>query len=243
MLRKYDDDRGASLDIEEFAQLVEDVRAASGSSLQSRLNLRTHSAVLAALDAWWATATRYIDVRAHSPSRSLAPRPLSPPSLPPRLRIRSFLRFRAQPMKMRPKDVEPKLMHDEYVAIMKRVFKAMTKEWDDDDASETIEGEWESDRRGLDNIDEGLFMDGMFEVSSASAERPTHAPTTRPTPLRHHSRASYNHRARALSAHTRARTAGGHVGPGDRRQRVRRLPMDAPRPRDRQHHRLVQVHH
>ena len=41
MLRKYDDNRGATLDLDEFAALVEDVKhVASSNQLQLRLNQR-----------------------------------------------------------------------------------------------------------------------------------------------------------------------------------------------------------
>ena len=56
MLRKYDDDRGATLDLDEFAQLVEDIKSAGTSSLQERLHLRTHPDVVAALAEWWRAA-------------------------------------------------------------------------------------------------------------------------------------------------------------------------------------------
>ena len=58
MLRKYDDDRGASLDFDEFAALVKDLRSTRGSATQRRLNLRTHPLVTEALDAWWSAAIR-----------------------------------------------------------------------------------------------------------------------------------------------------------------------------------------
>ena len=53
MLRKYDDDRGATLDLDEFSQLVGDMRINSVESMQARLALRSHSHVLAALGGWW----------------------------------------------------------------------------------------------------------------------------------------------------------------------------------------------
>jgi hypothetical protein len=56
MLRKYDDDRSACLDLEEFTALVADLRSSQVQSVQARLNLRTHSLVLEALDAWWSAA-------------------------------------------------------------------------------------------------------------------------------------------------------------------------------------------
>ena len=67
MLRKYDDDRGATLDIEEFAALVHDLRSASGSETQARLNLRTHPKVVEALKAWWTAAIRSSGARLGRP--------------------------------------------------------------------------------------------------------------------------------------------------------------------------------
>lgn len=61
MLRKYDDDRGATLDIEEFAQLLQDLRVNTDASVQERLNLRTHPEVAAALAAWWSAASSSLE--------------------------------------------------------------------------------------------------------------------------------------------------------------------------------------
>ena len=56
MLRKYDDDRGATLDLEEFAQLLQDLSVNTDESVQHRLELRTHPLVEEALRAWWGAA-------------------------------------------------------------------------------------------------------------------------------------------------------------------------------------------
>lgn len=56
MLRKYDDDRNATLDLEEFVQLVQDLKVNTPESVQHRVQLRTHPAVIEALDMWWQTA-------------------------------------------------------------------------------------------------------------------------------------------------------------------------------------------
>ena len=55
---QYDDDRSTGLDIDEFASLVLDLRESSTSSIQTRLNLRTNTLVMGALDAWWSAAVR-----------------------------------------------------------------------------------------------------------------------------------------------------------------------------------------
>ena len=55
-LATYDDDRNATLELAEFAQLVRDLRINTPESVQRRLELRAHAAVVGALDAWWATA-------------------------------------------------------------------------------------------------------------------------------------------------------------------------------------------
>ena len=58
MLRKYDDDRGATLDVDEFVDLVQGLRGTSVDAMQQRLSLRTHPDVETALDAWWSAVTR-----------------------------------------------------------------------------------------------------------------------------------------------------------------------------------------
>lgn len=69
MLRKYDNNRGATLDIEEFAQLVQDLRMNSADTLQERLDLRTHASVQRALTMWWMAAERSLDREAATRSK------------------------------------------------------------------------------------------------------------------------------------------------------------------------------
>ena len=59
LLRKYDDDRNADLDVQEFAALVSDLKQTSSDDMDSvrvRLALRSHPLVAEALDAWWGAA-------------------------------------------------------------------------------------------------------------------------------------------------------------------------------------------
>lgn len=137
MLRKYDNDRGATLDLEEFEQLVNDMRLNSVEAMQSRMALRAHPHVLAALDAWWGAAWR--SLKAERPADS--------------------------------EESELALMHDAYVQIMCKIFKAMVEPWDEEDALATAESEWENDRRGLDHLDAELFKDSIFELADLCATR------------------------------------------------------------------------
>lgn len=133
MLRKYDDDRGESLDLNEFAQLVEDVRVNTAESMLERLTLRSHPHVSAALEGWCSAA-------------------------------------RAAPGSN--EDTVFMVQHDAYVGIMCKVIKAMEEEWDEEDAMETAEAEWEHDRRGFDHLDAELFKDSIFELADLCAWAP-----------------------------------------------------------------------
>ena len=53
LLRKYDDDRGQSLDLDEFTCLVKDLRRENVAQIKERLELRTHPDVEAQLTSWW----------------------------------------------------------------------------------------------------------------------------------------------------------------------------------------------
>lgn len=140
MLRKYDENRGATLDINEFSQLVADLRINSVEIMQARMALRSHPHVLGALDAWWGAAWRSLAAeRAHGGST----------------------------------ETEFKLKHDPYISIMGKVFKAMVEVWDEDDALETAESEWDNDRRGLDHLDAELFKDSIFELADLCENAPT----------------------------------------------------------------------
>ena len=76
MLRKYDDDRNATLDMLEFGQLVADLRVNSAESIQARLGLRSHPLVTEALEGWWNAAVRSMRLE-----REELPELPSPPSL------------------------------------------------------------------------------------------------------------------------------------------------------------------
>ena len=132
MLRKYDDDRGASLDLEEFSQLVRDLHVNTDESVQARLNLRTHPQVVGALDAWWDTACTLLS--SHELGAAEATE-------------------------------DAQLTHDAYIAVIMKIFKALTDDWDEADAKATAEGEWDHDRKGFDHLDSELFKDGIFELA------------------------------------------------------------------------------
>ena len=131
MMRKYDDDRNATLDIHEFTEMVCDLRATSASGVQARLNLRSHVQVKGALDVWWSAAVRSIELESG------------------------------------PIVGQPKLRRERYIAIIKKVFKAMSAEYDEAEATSIAESEWESDRRGKDYLDAELFADGIFELADS----------------------------------------------------------------------------
>jgi hypothetical protein len=71
MLRKYDGDRNATLDIFEFGNMVEDLRLNSTDSVKQRLGLRSNPVVLDALKLWRNTAwyTMEADYQSLHPER------------------------------------------------------------------------------------------------------------------------------------------------------------------------------
>lgn len=75
LLRKYDGDRGKTLDLEEFCGLVDDLRNEQGSDIQLRLGLRTHSGVLAILAEWWQAVVSSLDAPS-STGDTTAPAPV-----------------------------------------------------------------------------------------------------------------------------------------------------------------------
>ena len=127
MMRKYDDDRNGYLCVDEFVEMVLDIRACTADGVQKRLELRTHNAVQKALGAWWDAAVKMIEKEEGAPPNRST---LAQASL-------SCARLR-QPI---------------YVAIMCKLFKAMSYEYsmgwmDEAEVVDLAQNEWESDRRG-----------------------------------------------------------------------------------------------
>jgi hypothetical protein len=56
------------------------------------------------------------------------------------------------------------LQHDQYVLIMRKVSKALLKDWNSEDATMIAEDDWEEDRKGFTFLDGERFKDGLFEV-------------------------------------------------------------------------------
>ena len=168
MLRKYDDDRSGTLDMLEFAKIVRDLRDARGSATQRRLNLRTHPKVTEALEAWWSAA-----IRSSTPV------------------------WRSALEESHATGEPPQLNQEQYTVALKKIFKAMSEEYDDDDAEDTAEEEWEHDRKGMYFLDSGLFMDGIFELADVRA--PCHPKTTTTTAPRARARATSSHASNHLS--------------------------------------------
>ena len=101
---KYDDDRGATLDLHEFAQLVNhDISGAQMSGVQERLKVRS-KLVEEALTAWWAAAMNAMNegTKKGDPRRELA--------------------------------------HNDYIRVMKKVYKAMSEDYDEAEALSVLEG-------------------------------------------------------------------------------------------------------
>ena len=159
VMRKYDTDRNDTLDLEEvcaaqcfspflsfpahdfiraqFANMVEDLRVNTTSSMQRRLALRSHPAVVAALERWRSTAwsSMEADLRMAGGAPSVGVQSLE-------------------------------LSHSQYVLIVRNVVKSMVEGVDDEDSAQTAEEDWESDRRGHSTLSAELFMDGIFEYAT-----------------------------------------------------------------------------
>ncbi len=155
MLRKYDDDRNATLDIFEFGQLCADLQINSPESVQARLGLRTHPVVLEALESWWDTA------------------------------LRSMASEQREASKLGSSGVAPReLNRSQYMLIMRKIFKAMMNEWDEGDAMATAEEDWEHDRRGMDTLSADVRVEHAPSPSTSHppptgrmcSPRPAHLP-------------------------------------------------------------------
>ena len=140
MMRKYDDDRGKSLDLEEFSSLVEDLRSQQLSETQQRFKLRTHPRVLEALGSWWDIAVNTGLARVPPPSDG----------------------SEGEPKRRMSHEGEPVLKKKGYVAILKKIMRAMSQDFDDAEAAEMAEEEWHNDRKGYNYLDVELFKDGLF---------------------------------------------------------------------------------
>ena len=148
MMRKYDDDRGTSLDIEEFAALVKDLRSSQFQSIQQRISLRTSKHVLHALNVWWDIVLRALaDFSWPTPEAG---------------KRREGYRRKGRRGALLAADI---LHHQEYVCVMKKVMRAMTEGMTEEEANEIVEAEWENDRKGMDYLDRELFKDGLFELA------------------------------------------------------------------------------
>lgn len=127
MLRQYDGDRSGSLDMSEFRKLVRELRKGATSSLQARLDLRTHERVRGALDDWWTVAVNSL-YRESGRASSF------------RYRSRSREHHGSSGVQ---------LQHEYFVSVMERLFLALNKESYPGEAHEVAEDTWEEDRRGM----------------------------------------------------------------------------------------------
>jgi hypothetical protein len=136
MLRKYDGDRNATLDIYEFSAMVDDLKMNSAESVKARLELRTNPVVTAALELWRNTAWHSMAVDSGLSEQEAS---TSATGL--------------------------ELNRTQYVLIVRKIVKALSAEWSDEEATQTAEEDWETDRRGHDTLSADYFMDGIFELA------------------------------------------------------------------------------
>lgn len=50
-------------------------------------------------------------------------------------------------------------------AIMRRLYRAVLRTYDEDDANAEIECDWQRDARGQESISRQLFLDAIFELA------------------------------------------------------------------------------
>lgn len=60
-----------------------------------------------------------------------------------------------------------------YVAMMKKIYKVMIEEYDDDEATACAEEDWQLDLQGYSTLDRGRFCDAIFQLADV---RPEHEP-------------------------------------------------------------------
>ena len=61
----------------------------------------------------------------------------------------------------------PELTREAYVAMMKRVYRAVIEEYDEEDACACAHDDWERDARGRDALTREMFHDALFELCVA----------------------------------------------------------------------------
>lgn len=181
VLRKYreggESGDGVTLGLDEFTDVVRDARSSMLQSvLNERLDLRTHPHVQAALDAWWGAAMRGAPAAGGGAGRrgSTGRRPSM-----------------AQGMHV---------SKQQYGQILKRVFKAMLAEYDEEAVVASVEAEARADCRGKDFMDADMLKDGIFELADRYARLPQTPDRRTAAPL-HRSTAAH----RTLDRYTAAR--------------------------------------
>ena len=133
VLRRYRREGSAALTLEEFTDVVRDVRSQMlKSMLEDRLSLRTQPDVQVALDAWWTAAASALK----GPSAGQA---------------------------------SARLHRTQYAAVLKKVIKAMTEDYDEARAIQVAQAEAKADCQGRDFLNTEQFKDGMC-VHAASQE-------------------------------------------------------------------------
>lgn len=159
VLRKYreggEDGGATTLGLEEFTDVVRDAHSSMLQSvLNERVNLRVHPHVQAALDAWWGAAIRNGSGGA-APSGAMARRGSTGrrPSMTGGMHVAKL----------------------QYALILKRIFKAMLAEYDEEVAAVSAEAEARSDCRGKDFLDAEQLKDGMCAAVAAATARALHA--------------------------------------------------------------------
>ena len=64
-----------------------------------------------------------------------------------------------------------------YVAMMGKIYKTMMEEYDEEEAVQCAEEDWEMDRQGRDALDRTRFCDAIFQLAdmcvAAHSSRPT----------------------------------------------------------------------
>ena len=140
-MRKHD---SSKIVLEEGAAIWQqgDLTLYTEENVRQRAAVRQHAEVLELLHRWWSTALRSMHLE------------------------KSFADMVAQPSKVGDDGiVEHELSKSHYVSMMKKMYRVMIEEYDEEDAEECAKEDWEKDVRGGTALGREAFCDALFELA------------------------------------------------------------------------------
>ena len=158
VLRKYLVEDTEALDLPSFIKVCRDVHSnLLQKLLNDRIALRTHPHVQSALEQWWAAAMHNSAIsEEEQPAEQTRNRTTSKEVLAAKLNSKDG----GNSLKR-----AGKCSRRQYAAILKRIFKAMQGDYDDEVATATAEAESTADCAGRESLEAQRMQDGIFEIA------------------------------------------------------------------------------